>query len=83
MAIAVRNDVDLLRDAMRGFHMLEHPNKWLGRPRNLARVFYYWARGKKRNAAAYPPKPGPERTEMLKALSVNFQSDIDRIAQGA
>jgi len=83
VAIAVRNDVDLLRDAMRGFHMLEHPNKWLGRPGNLARVFYYWARGKKRNAAAYPPKPGPERVEMMKALSLNFQSDIDRIAQGA
>ncbi|KCZ87926.1 NAD(P)/FAD-dependent oxidoreductase [Hyphomonas johnsonii] len=83
VAIAVRNDIDLLRDAMRGFHMLEHPNKWLGSPRNLTKVIYYWLRGKKRNAAAYPPKPGPERTEMMKALSLNFQADIDRIAQGA
>lgn len=83
VAIAVRTDVNLLRDAMRGFHMLEHPNKWLGRPRNLAKVLYYWARGKKRNTPAHPPRPGPERTQMLTALSLNFQSDIDRIAQEA
>jgi flavin-dependent dehydrogenase len=83
VAIAVRNDINLLRDAMRGFHMLEHPNKWLGKPSNLAKVVYYWMRGRRHNAASYTPKPGPERTEMMKALSLDFQSDIDRIAQGA
>ena len=83
VGIAVRYDIALMREAMRGFHMLEHPNKWLGRPRNLAKVFYYWMRGKKRNAVAYPPKPGPERREMMQALSLDFQADIDRIAQGA
>ena len=83
VAIAVRNDVNLLREAMRGFHMLEHPNKWLGKPGNLAKIIYYWMRGKKRNAASYTPKPGPERTDMMKALSLDFQSDIDRIAQGS
>ena len=81
--IALRYDTGLLRDAMRGFHMLEHPNKWLGKPANLAKVLYYWARGPKRNAAAYPPKAGPERNEMIKALSLDYQADIDRIAQGA
>ena len=83
VAIAVRYDIGLMREAMRGFHMLEHPNKWLGKPRNLAKVFYYWTRGKKRNAMAYPPKPGPERREMMQALSLDFRADIDRITQGA
>jgi hypothetical protein len=81
--IALRSDIDLLRQALRGFHMLEHPDKWLAKPQNLARVLQYWMRGRKRNAGAYPPKPGPERVEMLKALAVDYQADIDRIAQAA
>jgi len=81
--IALRSDIDLLRQALRGFHMLEHPDKWLAKPQNLARVLQYWMRGRKRNASAYPPKPGPERVEMLKALAVDYQADIDRIAQAA
>lgn len=81
--IALRSDVTLLRQALRGFHMLEHPDKWLGKPANLARVLQVWMRGRKRNAAAYPPTPGPERTEMLQALSLDHQADIDRIAQAA
>lgn len=78
--IAIRSDTKLLRAALRGFHMLEHPEAWLMRPRNLAGVLYYWARGKKRNAAAYRPKPGPEREAMLRALRIDHQADIDRIA---
>lgn len=74
--IAIRSDVDLLRQAMRGFHMLEHPNKWLGKPRNFSRVLYYWARGKKRNVAAYPPEPGPDRTELMRALEIDHLSDL-------
>lgn len=81
--IALRSDVCLLRQAMRGFHMLEHPDKWLAKPGNLARVVQYWMRGRKRNAEAYPPKAGPERAEMMQALSIDFQADIDRIAQAA
>lgn len=78
--IALRSDTRLLREAMRGFHMLEHPEKWLGKPKNLAGVLYYWARGKRLNAAAYPPKPGPERIEMMKALKLNYQADMERAA---
>ena len=74
--IALRSDVDLLRQAMRGFHMLEHPNKWLGKPRNFGRVLWYWSRGKKRNAAAYPPKPGPERKQMMVALNLDPKADM-------
>lgn len=75
VAIAVRSDVDLLRQAMRGFHMLEHPEAWLKKPGNLARVVRYWARGKRRNARAYPPKAGPGREEMMRALGLDPEAD--------
>jgi 2-polyprenyl-6-methoxyphenol hydroxylase-like FAD-dependent oxidoreductase len=78
VTVAIRSDTRLLREALRGFHMLEHPEDWLRRPRNLAGVLYYWARGKRRNASAYPPKPGPEREEMMRALQLDYQADIDR-----
>ncbi|MGC6500969.1 MAG: NAD(P)/FAD-dependent oxidoreductase [Henriciella sp.] len=78
--VALRSDIDLLRQAMRGFHMLEHPNKWLGKPANFARVLYYWGRGKKRNAAAYPPRAGPKRGEMMQAIAIDAQADIRRLA---
>lgn len=81
IAVAMRCDIDLLREGMRGFHMLEHPEAWLKRPRNLARVLRYWARGKRRNAAAYPPKAGPGREEMMRALGLDPQADIALAAQ--
>jgi 2-polyprenyl-6-methoxyphenol hydroxylase-like FAD-dependent oxidoreductase len=81
IAIAMRYDIELLRQGMRGFHMLEHPEAWLKRPANLARVLGYWARGKRRNAAAYPPKPGPGREEMMGALGLDAQADVRLAAQ--
>lgn len=81
--VAVRSDPELLRAAMRGFHMLEHPSAWLRRPRNLAKVLGYWARGKARNAAAYPPKPGPDREELMAAVGLSPQADIDRLREAA
>lgn len=80
---AIRYDTDLLREAMRGFHMLEHPEAWLKRPANLMRVLGYWARGKRRNAGAYPANLGPKREEMLAALGLSPQADIDRQAQAS
>ena len=79
MAIAIREDVELLRAFLRGFHMLEHPQAWLKRPSNLARIVRVWARGKSRNAALYPPKGGPDRTEMLRAVGVSPTADMDRV----
>jgi len=81
IAIAMRYDVDPLRHAMRGFHMLEHPQLWRKKPWNLVRVLSYWARGKRRNAQAYPPKAGPERIEMMQALGLDHQADIALAAQ--
>ena len=79
VAVAVRSDPALLRAAMRGFHMLEHPSAWLKRPRNIARVLGYWGRGKAANAAAYPPKAGPERELLMRAIGVSPQADIERL----
>ncbi|NBU26958.1 MAG: FAD-dependent oxidoreductase [Caulobacteraceae bacterium] len=80
VTIALRSDTSLLRQGMRGFHMLEHPEAWIKRPANLARIMMYWARGKKRNAAAYPPKPGPDREEMMRGLGLDPQADIELLA---
>ena len=83
VTIALRLDTDLLRQGMRGFHMLEHPDAWIKRPANMARILGYWARGRKRNAAAYPPKPGPEREEMMLGLGLDPQADIALAMQAA
>ncbi len=78
---AVRFDVDLLRESMRGFHMLEHPDAWLKKPRNFLKILGYWARGKTRNKAAYPPKAGPGREDMMRALGLSHEADIVILAQ--
>jgi 2-polyprenyl-6-methoxyphenol hydroxylase-like FAD-dependent oxidoreductase len=76
ITIAARSDVRLMRAAMRGFHMLEHPEAWLKRPQNLGRVLGYWARGRRLNAAAYPPKPGPSRPELMAHLGLDPHADM-------
>jgi len=83
VAIAVRSDVELLRAALRGFHMLEDPQAWLKRPKNLAKVLGYWARGKAKNAEAYRPKGGPGREEMLRGLGLSPELDIQRVLEPA
>ncbi|HLZ77064.1 FAD-dependent oxidoreductase [Phenylobacterium sp.] len=83
VAIAVRSDVELFRAALRGFHMLEDPQAWLKRPKNLAKVLGYWARGKAKNAEAYRPRGGPERAEMLTRLGLSPELDIQRVLEPA
>ena len=78
---AIRFDTDLLRETMRGFHMLEHPNAWMRKPRNFVKVLRYWLRGKAKNAAAYPPKAGPDREGMLRALGLSHEADIVILAE--
>jgi len=79
VAIAMREDVELLRAFLRGFHMLEHPQAWLRRPRNLAKIVRVWARGKTRNAALYAAAPGPGRTQMLEAVGIPPRADMERV----
>jgi len=81
ITVATRLDTGLLREAMRGFHMLEHPDAWIRRPKNLVKILGYWARGKKRNAVAYPPKAGPPRAEMMQALGLSHEADIILLAE--
>lgn len=76
ITIATRSDIRLLRAALRGFHMLEHPEAWLKRPRNLGKVLSYWARGSKANAAAYAPEAGPNRSRLLTAIGVDATADL-------
>jgi hypothetical protein len=65
---------------MRGFHMLEHPQAWLKRPANFAKILRYWARGKEANAAAYRPKAGPDRAELMADLGLSADADLIREA---
>lgn len=74
--IAIRSDANLLREALRGFHMLEHPSAWLKRPDNLAKVLRYWATGRDRKAHVYPPRPGPDRAEMFQQLGLPAEADM-------
>jgi len=83
VAIAIRSDVELFRAALRGFHMLEDPQAWLKRPKNLAKVMAYWARGRERNAEAYRPPGGPARDVMLRRLGISPELDIQRMLQPA
>lgn len=66
---AVRGSLPLLREAMKGFHMLEPPMDWLQRPANIMRVLLMWVRPKFTKAHLYPPKMGPDRAGMHTLLS--------------
>ena len=69
--IAVRSDLDLLRAALRDFHMMDPPGAWIRKPGNLARIMRWWSRGKDRNADLYPPPLGPDRSEMMQKLGLD------------
>ena len=71
VGIAVRADIDLLREALRDFNMVDPPRAWLRRPENLLKVVGRWARGRSANASFYPPPLGPDRAEMMAALGLD------------
>ena len=83
VVVATRYDIRLLRESMRGFHMLEHPNNWLKRPRNMMQILRYWSRGKKRNAPAYPPKAGPSATTCCASSRSIPEIDVTRAKAAA
>ncbi|MBV8594319.1 MAG: hypothetical protein JOZ27_08480 [Caulobacteraceae bacterium] len=70
IGIAVRQDIDLLRAALRAFHMLDPPTDWLRRPATLVKIGRVWARGRNANAALYPKPLGPGRSEMFARLGL-------------
>jgi flavin-dependent dehydrogenase len=83
IAIAMRTDLDLMRAFLKGFHMLEHPQAWMKRPKNLLKIVRVWARGKAKNADLYAPKPGPDRRPMFDALGLDAAADEQRVRQAA
>lgn len=82
ITIVIRTRADILRMAMKSFHMVEKPNLWMRKPSVLFTIARTWARGKKRNAEHYPPKLGPERKEMFETLGLSWQKDIDILVKG-
>lgn len=76
---ALRSDPDLLREFMRGFHMLEPSTVWLKKPANIAKVLGAWAAPKASKAQFYPPKLGPERLEMFGILGLDGDADAVRL----
>ena len=79
VAPALRSDPALLREFMRGFHMLEPSDAWLKRPRNLAKVLGAWATPKAAKVQHYPPRLGPRRGEMFEALGLSATADAERL----
>jgi flavin-dependent dehydrogenase len=77
--LAIRDDPELLRDFLRGFHMLEHPQKWLRKPANVAKVLARWAKGRKDAQGREPVKLGPGREAMLQAVGVSPTADVERL----
>jgi len=83
VAIALRRDIGLYRQAMRGFHMLAPPRGWLSRPSVLIRILTTWARGRDANAAFYNPPAGPERGGMFASLGLAADADPARLRAAA
>jgi flavin-dependent dehydrogenase len=83
VGVAVRQDPELFRAAMRAFHMLEPPRDWLNRPAALAKVGAAMLRGRKANARFYPEKPGPNRPEMFAVLGLPADADLRRVEAAA
>lgn len=76
ITIVIRSRADILRQAMRGFHMIDKPAAWIRKPSVMFLILKTLARGKKRNAALYPPKLGPDRREMFETLGISWQKDM-------
>jgi 2-polyprenyl-6-methoxyphenol hydroxylase-like FAD-dependent oxidoreductase len=69
---AQRGDVEVARALTRIFHMLDEPQTLLKRPAIIARILRVWAMPKSQKKARdfYPPKFGPERSEMFARLGL-------------
>lgn len=76
---ALRADPALMREFMRGFHMLEPSRDWIRRPGNVAKVLTTWVQPKALKAAHYPPRLGPDRSEMFAALGLSVTADAQRL----
>jgi 2-polyprenyl-6-methoxyphenol hydroxylase-like FAD-dependent oxidoreductase len=80
---AVRSDPDLLREALRSFHMLAPPNDWAKRPSTLGKAARAWVAGRFRPNPARPGAAGPRRAEMFDRLGLSPRADLDRVRAAA
>jgi hypothetical protein len=62
--------------------MLEHPSDWLKRPATLGKILLAWMTPRAAKADVYPPKAGPDRDTLLRAIGLDPQLDIARVAAG-
>lgn len=81
LMIAMRSDITLFRDFVRGFHMIAPSDQWIKNPRAIVKILSAWMRGKRRNASLYPPKAGPKRIDMFTHLALSAEADINRLAE--
>ncbi|HEY1425577.1 MAG TPA: FAD-dependent oxidoreductase, partial [Caulobacteraceae bacterium] len=82
MAAAVREDPELMRQALRAFHMLDPPGRWAKRPAVLAKAARTWIRRKLARAEPIVAAAGPRRGEMFTRLGLSVRADYDRRTWG-
>jgi 2-polyprenyl-6-methoxyphenol hydroxylase-like FAD-dependent oxidoreductase len=67
---SARAYVPVLRGALRGLHMLDHPENWIRQPGILARILLMWATPKPLKARYYTGPIGPDRATLFKLLNI-------------
>jgi 2-polyprenyl-6-methoxyphenol hydroxylase-like FAD-dependent oxidoreductase len=82
VAAAVRGDPDLLRQALRSFHMLDPPGQWARRPATLGKAARTWIRRRLTRAPPLAAAAGPRRGEMFTRLGLSLRADYDRRTWG-
>ncbi len=78
IAAAVRQDPELLRQALRSFHMLDPPNQWARRPSTLGKAAGVWLRRRLTRAEPLALAAGPRRGEMFARLGLPIRADYER-----
>ena len=82
IAAAVRADPELLRQALRSFHMLDPPNIWAKRPSTLGKAARTWIGRRLTGAQPLAAAAGPRRGEMFIRLGLSVRADYDRRTWG-
>ena len=82
VAAAVRQDPELLRQALRSFHMLDPPGQWARRPATLGKAARTWMRRRLTRAEPLVVAAGPRRGEMFIRLGLSLRADYDRRTWG-
>ena len=82
IAAAIREDPELLRQALRAFHMLDPPNVWVKRPSTLGKAARTWIGRRLTGAKTLVAAAGPRRGEMFTRLGLSLRADYDRRTWG-